>query len=537
MERIFFCRCVVLAAGISACGGNGQRSADHQLDVGRDSSIPASGGATGSGGANDSGGAPGSGGAADSGGVLGSGGLAPGKDGGAGAGGGTAPVAKARVLLIGPTDQLRACDADGETVADYRFALDFGPSYGRQTIWLGEWVRWNDQLSPGPYPLNLRYPGASRILIEAYPSAEPVDAQLDAQLKVLTIDGKVEASYPIPQNNTQLVLSPRGDYLYVASDIGKPADPSYCQECDAVILRSKDGSAVGQGFVTSGIAYAWDAAFSLDDRYFLYVTSKCEEGLHMLNLSDGQTAIVPRASLACPKHLATDAHSSVGFLNGGVIVFNNADPASPAGGLGLWFVDWQGGATPFASAAPPSTTYDTLLQVHPDGRRALWSRTSNGVAETFEFDLSSRQSQPFADAYLECYGQPAATRYEIQGQSVLACPCGGGGCAPFATLPTLAEPYSPTLMPSPDRRFVAVGYAWYLDRSPWTEAQALLYDARGKLVLTLPNGAISFDRTSALAMDCYSVGSGSRASECALVNLATAGVTTLSQVSFGFLYE
>jgi hypothetical protein len=99
------------------------------------------------------------------------------------------------------------------------------------------------------------------------------------------------------------------------------------------------------------------------------------------------------------------------------------------------------------------------------------------------------------------------------------------------------EPYAPELSTSPDRRFVVVNYSWYLDRLPQTEAQALLYDARGTLLLRLPAGAISFDRTSALAMDCYGIGGGSRPQACALINLATATVTTLSEVSFGFVYE
>lgn len=507
-----------LAVWMSAC-----RS--HALHPGRqvsgDASLaPASGGASGSGGVTGTGGVTAPVDAAIAGDTMGSGGASE----------------TPRVLLINPpADQLRTCDADGQTVGDYRFALDFGPSYGRQTIWLaGKGIRWDFWPTVGGYPLNGRDPSASRILISASPSAGPLDAQLDAQVKVLTIDGKVEASYPIPQSHTQLALSPRGGYLYFASNIGaSSSDPGYCQNCAVAILSSKDGSPVAQGIVT--YSYLWSAVFSPDDLHFAYVTPKCAEGLHLLDLNHGQAASVVQAPLTCPS-LARDTAFSVGLLTDGIIVSDRVALSDSGVSVALWFVDWTGKATPFAPAGALPSTSDALLAVHPDGRRALWSRSANGTVETFEFDRATLRSQPFAETHPECYGRTAATRYQVQGQSVLACPCGSETCKPFATLPTLQEPYTPELVLSPDRRFIAVYYGWTLGRLPQTEAPALFYDARGTLLLTLPNGLISFDRTSTLAMDCYSVGSVAR--DCALVTLATARVTTLSPArSFGFVYQ
>jgi hypothetical protein len=493
------------------------------------------GGLTGRGGAGGasedapaSGGAPGSGDATGSGGASGSGGSGPPRDAGVAADGGAAPMAKPRVLLISPAaNQLRACDADGQTVADYGFALDFGPSYRERRIWLGgRSVRWDAPPSPGAWPLNDQDPSASRILIEADPILVGLDAQLDAQLKVLTVDGKVATSYPVPPRNHRLILSPRGNYLYVAT-----TDSQACRDCSAVVLRSEDGSPAVQGIIT--MYYPLSAMFSPDDMHFVYVPFWCEEALRVANLSDGQTASVPAASLACPG-LAQNTPLLQGLLTDGAIVSER--PAPSSNGHRLWFVDWQGQVTPLDSVGAPSSADEGLLQVHPGGRRALWSRSSNGVAETFEFESATLQSQPFVEPHPECYGQAATTRFELQGQSILACPCGLEACTPFAMLPTLEEPYSPTLVVSPDQRFVAVRYEWYLDRLPQSEAQALLYDAQGTVLQTLPNGAISFDRTSALAVDCYSVGSADQ--DCALINLKTARVTTLSGVnSYGFVYE
>jgi hypothetical protein len=302
-------------------------------------------------------------------------------------------------------------------------------------------------------------------------------------------------------------------------------------DCSAVVLRTQDGSPAVQGIVT--MYYPSSAAFSPDDRHFVYVPFWCEEALRVVSLPGGQTASVPTAALSCPG-LAQNTPILGGLLTDGAIVSDR--PAPSSNGHRLWFVDWQGTVTPFDGSGAPSAADAGLVQIHPGGSRALWSRNTNGVVETFEFDSATRQSQPFVQAQPECYGRATATRFALQGQSIIACPCASDACTPIATLPTLPEPYSPALVPSPDQRFVAVRYDWYLDRLPLSEAQALLFDARGTLLITLPNGAIAFDRTSGLAMDCYPTGRASQ--DCALVNLATTGVTTLPGInSYGFVYE
>ena len=553
MRPRFFHRSVALAVGICACGDSGPRPADHRLDAAQDAPALPSGGAMGAGGATTSGGgsastdaAVGTGGTVGGGGVAGSGGAggtgpatgsgdgpgaggsAPERDAGAGTDGGVAPTGKPRVLLMAPAaEQLWACDADGQSVADYRSALDFGPGYGRRTIWSGgRGIRWDAWPAPGGYPLNSTG-GASRVLITADPSTGLVDARLDSQLKVLTSDGKVEASYPVPTSSSRVVLSPRGSYVYAAS-----TNSTACQDCSAVVLERKNGTQVVSGIVT--MSYPSTAAFSPDDVHFVYVPLHCED-VHIVNLSDGQTTAVPGAALGCPT-LAQSYPSVAGFLTDGVVVSAKPTPSSAGNDVRLFFVDWRGKLTPLDTGGASSQGNDSLLAIHPEGRRALWTRRSGGTATTFEFDSSTLQSQPSAETYVECYGQATATRYELEASSVRACPCGSQSCTKIATLPTLEEPWTPVLVASPDRRFVVVRYDWYLDRMPQSEANALLYDARGALLLTLPNGVFSFDRTSAMAMDCYFVGSASQ--DCALINLATTGVTTLAGVnSYGFLDE
>jgi hypothetical protein len=440
------------------------------------------------------------------------------------------------VLIVDETtDQFAAYDRDGQVVHDYHSLLDFGDQFQNPVISVSNQItRWGATIGATSSLWWLAQPkGLARPPV---PSTIVVGARRvgvdSVRIKISSIAGDLLADFEFAGDWQVFGLSPAQRYLVAANTA----------LTETVILRLSDKSVVWQG------SPAEMPIFSPDDAHAISVPSGYPVPFQQVDLETGATSEPDLSKLPFPFD-STRQHVFVETaVNSGAVItadYGYGDTLTTC----LWWVDWQGRITPL-DPARPRYVYDEFTRWNATGTQALWWRITASTVDPglplgyFSFDPSTMRSQAWTDVgqgspsvpagtrsidSTDCFGGAASTFFGIVGDSLMSCDCASGNCTSIASLAPASTEWDPSLVVSPDRRFVAVPFSWTLSsRTPTTGKDTLLFRSTGTLVGSLPHGRVEFDRLSELLV---TTSQRPASEDRGIVNLSTGEVTWLGKAT------
>jgi hypothetical protein len=439
------------------------------------------------------------------------------------------------VIVDETTDQFAAYDRDGQVVHDYHSLLDFGDQFQNPVVSVSNQItRWGATIGATSSLWWLAEPkGLARPPV---PSTIVVGARRvgvdSVRIKISSVAGDVLADFEFAGDWQVFGLSPAQRYLVAANTA----------LTETVIFRLSDKSVVWQG------SPAEMPIFSPDDAHSISVPSGYRVPFQQVDLETGVASEPDLSKLPFPFD-STRQHVSVETaVNSGAVItadYGYGDTLTTS----LWWVDWQGKITAL-DPARPRYVYDQFTRWNATGTQALWWRIAASSVDPglplgyFAFDPSTMRSQAWTDVgkgspsvpagtrpidSTDCFGGAASTFFGIVGDSLMSCDCASGNCASIASLAPASTEWDPSLVVSPDHRFVAVPFSWTLSsRTPTTGKDTLLFQSDGTLVGSLPRGGVEFDRLSELLV---TTSLGKAPEDRGIVNLSTGEVTWLGKAT------
>jgi hypothetical protein len=345
---------------------------------------------------------------------------------------------------------------------------------------------------------------------------------------MLTVGGQTAADLTVAGAWESFQLSPKGGYLYANAYV-----PARGVDLGAVI-RLADGMTVWRAEIVQ-------SGFARDDSHFFYVPVEPNPPVRVLNLANGNDLI---PSLRQPVFTTQPGVSLSLVATAGDRAVIQSDGVNEFGRL-LWSMDWQVNINRIGTDMPTYT--DEYLQgFDPSGEKLVWSRQTNGLdgkpvsyVGAYEVDFAAMTAAAWTGTDFDCYGRATDTSFRLTpgGGAVQACACGSGTCTTIATLPAVDDAgWTPQLIVSANRKVVVVGYAWPLNRLPFSFPEVQCLSATGQLLASLPAGTPMVDDTGQLVL-LREPGLGI-SYRLGIANLATGAFTWLgTPVSAAIVYE